>query len=1516
MWPKPGQGLDRVLAGEAAVEGLYREALTRWSPVAMAAALPTFGAAVTADASPASPASTDPQLPPDPAAVEQSSGWTTVAETVIVAGVAVLFAAAVVEAMEGLGIPLPSIGLPGLPGKRQESAGNPQVAPPTSRVTVTRDQAKQSHPAIPDRPPAPRADPIPAPLAPNPQETAAKPLVAPDLDPVVLAIVNDAATDMDAAQLHEAMRIVDETPALAQARDAVIETQRDAAARTPHVVAQKVTAAIRDAEPTDGTVTLAAQRSAAAEVLDPDSDAMAQIAATAGHLSAAVQNQAVQAAALLSEDADELEKFWACVHPDTVVSAAGVSHLARRHFKGTLVSVRTASGAAVSLTPEHRVLTGRGWVEAQSLHMGDDLFKVSRADAARAPGVQDPPSSIGQVVDAAMDDPATEVRTVRRRVNLDGDTGSGYVNVVATDGDLAINVEPLGPQAVRDLLLADADSLGHAAVLRSRGIDNRRHRLDATAVLVGDASVELCLDVVGNLGRADYSCSRLVPNVDSRGGQDGHDRVPAGVVAVADRLCGLSAEVRLDDLAPGCGEVGAATRLDGELLGGAHLGNPRVGLRETLPVLGSRAHDATLTQSPADRLCAGAECGGDVRGRRSGRVATHDVVDVEFHAFGAYLADRVVEISSVAHDGYVYDLSTVSHWYLAGDLVVHNCTLDSRTRDTHWAADGARVPLTAPFIVGGEPLMFPADPAGSPAETYGCRCRMGILARDEPLPTEVDRHTERLDGRDSVAMHREGRTQVEEIEARAARGNTRARDNRDGQGTVASGGWTAPSDQEYDMTAPAVPADDTATEAAAAEAETFLTFTDALFAVTGTPTDDRRMLASAIELGFRDFPLPLQWKEKTGDGHKGSVTVGVIESATLNEQGEVRGSGYMLNNENAYKALELIQHGVNRPSIDMADATAVLAFDDGTEVTEENFDPAQRICETYTRATVTACTIVAIPAFGQTRLALNPERESRDVAMTAAALTAAAAYQHPVYEPAMFADADPNLLSPMRLTMDPDTGHVFGFIATWKDKHRSVGLGHIKPPRSHTNYEHFHTSPAVHLSDGTRLPVGRLTVGIGHAPTRGISSAAAQAHYDNVEACWALGRITEHRLGIYFSGVVAPWASPEKVQMGLASPVSGDWRPVGQGNALELVAVLSVNTPGFLCKVETDATGAPSAMVASLSVADDAPAAGSWSLDELKAVFAQVLAEDRAATLQNADKSQMVNEGLLMATPEDTQATAVDKAPAPEVDATARMGELIAQFSGTPIEPPAAPEPEVVPVELTPTERMGELIAEFEGVYVELGIRKVKNAEYWGRPAGTPITPGMKPEGKRARSQRKFDTRKKQLREIGTLFRSPKEEAEYRYMETRSGPRRASGKAAEKAAFRKQLEQSPAAEKKKPESAESINADAKLKAAQREADARHATTKARLDAESKLLADHAAKKKPDTASSALDTPEKVDAEYEKRLDALYDHLDQEYPDPEDQYDYQKAEARALKQLDDWRNEQMDQIKAKKAAPKG
>lgn len=49
-------------------------------------------------------------------------------------------------------------------------------------------------------------------------------------------------------------------------------------------------------------------------------------------------------------------------------------------------------------------------------------------------------------------------------------------------------------------------------------------------------------------------------------------------------------------------------------------------------------------------------------------------------------------------------------------------TEDARTRITHSEADGQKVPMDDPFIVGGYELMFPGDPDGPPEEVINCRC--------------------------------------------------------------------------------------------------------------------------------------------------------------------------------------------------------------------------------------------------------------------------------------------------------------------------------------------------------------------------------------------------------------------------------------------------------------------------------------------------------------------------------------------------------------------------------------------------------------------------------------------------------------------------------------------------------------------------------------------------------------------------------------------------------------------------
>lgn len=48
--------------------------------------------------------------------------------------------------------------------------------------------------------------------------------------------------------------------------------------------------------------------------------------------------------------------------------------------------------------------------------------------------------------------------------------------------------------------------------------------------------------------------------------------------------------------------------------------------------------------------------------------------------------------------------------------------VDNRTRDIHGAVDGQILKLDEPYIVGGEQLQHPKDPAGSAGNVINCRC--------------------------------------------------------------------------------------------------------------------------------------------------------------------------------------------------------------------------------------------------------------------------------------------------------------------------------------------------------------------------------------------------------------------------------------------------------------------------------------------------------------------------------------------------------------------------------------------------------------------------------------------------------------------------------------------------------------------------------------------------------------------------------------------------------------------------
>lgn len=124
----------------------------------------------------------------------------------------------------------------------------------------------------------------------------------------------------------------------------------------------------------------------------------------------------------------------------------------------------------------------------------------------------------------------------------------------------------------------------------------------------------------------------------------------------------------------------------------------------------------------------------------------------------------------------------------------------------------------------------------------------------------------------------------------------------------------------------------------------------------GLPTGDGRLITPGA-LTSRDLPLPLSWQRESGDGHGGSVVVGRIESLEFH-QDMVTATGTMLDVEGAAQAGELIRAGVIGPSMDLDDITYVV-------------DDQERVIITGGR--VAGATLVAIPAFAEVSITLDPE---------------------------------------------------------------------------------------------------------------------------------------------------------------------------------------------------------------------------------------------------------------------------------------------------------------------------------------------------------------------------------------------------------------------------------------------------------------------------------------------------------------------------------------------------------------
>lgn len=374
----------------------------------------------------------------------------------------------------------------------------------------------------------------------------------------------------------------------------------------------------------------------------------------------------------------------------------------------------------------------------------------------------------------------------------------------------------------------------------------------------------------------------------------------------------------------------------------------------------------------------------------------------------------------------------------------------------------------------------------------------------------------------------------------------------------------------------------------------------AVFLPEGKLTDDGRLFAPH-SVTWRELPLTLMAMTETSEGgHIGAFLAGRIERIWRDEQALpylIMAEGVFDDGDDGQEVARLVGDETLRGnSVDTAirvaefgprdlyvDENGIWRDDAPSEAVPDD-DPLGLLMSEDTimvarDAVIGMSTVCPFPAFEDASIVLASACEQHPAfaivegktplhwrVLVAGALqvqdpdeaiTASAAGLVPVSPPAEWFDA-PDLDELTALTVTED-GRIFGHAWAWDTCHTGIPGVCTTPPSSPTDYGFFHLKEVV-CEDGQTVHVGTITLGTGHASKTDKATEAAE-HYDHTGAAVADVRVYEDEFGGAIAGALRPETPAARVREFRGSVLSGDWRKID--GALELIALLAVNVPGF-----------------------------------------------------------------------------------------------------------------------------------------------------------------------------------------------------------------------------------------------------------------------------------------------------------------------------------------------------------------
>jgi hypothetical protein len=258
----------------------------------------------------------------------------------------------------------------------------------------------------------------------------------------------------------------------------------------------------------------------------------------------------IPAEASFSDGSSEPPAHPACVPGETLVLGPHAVGATARRYEGDAILISRASGDNLTITPNHEVLTRRGWIAAGLLVKGDQLVCCTGPDRELCridPDESERPTRIDQVANTLRETlgvSAVEVPTAAE--DFHGDGGGSEVHVVWTDSLLRHYREPTDAQHAEEGLLkcrgvADAfDGLGALTSLRNAGLAPPARNVSGLGVstaLLGATTRLLQSIPLGDTATRDAMLA-----------QDAADDVTGDPVLLGESILRFAGKVALDDV--------------------------------------------------------------------------------------------------------------------------------------------------------------------------------------------------------------------------------------------------------------------------------------------------------------------------------------------------------------------------------------------------------------------------------------------------------------------------------------------------------------------------------------------------------------------------------------------------------------------------------------------------------------------------------------------------------------------------------------------------------------------------------------------------------------------------------------------------------------------------------------------------------------------------------------------------------------------------------------------------------